>query len=66
MTYLSSFMSVVSMNSSSARYFKDPDALVTSSPEMKCYLGKISGPLLDQIDIHIEVIQVPFKKRAED
>ena len=65
-TYLRSFMLVARMNSSPARYFKDPDAPVTSSPEMKCYLGKISGPLLDRIDVHIDVIQVPFKKRSED
>ncbi len=66
MTYLSSFMLVASMNSSPTRYFKAPDAPVTSSPEMKCYLGNISGPLLDRIDIHIELIQVPFEKRSED
>jgi magnesium chelatase family protein len=55
------------MNSSPAKYFNDPDLPVTSSPaEMNCYLGKISGPLLDRIDIHIELIQVPFEKRSED
>ncbi len=30
------------------------------------YLGKISGPLLDRIDIHIEVTPVPFEKLSED
>jgi len=29
------------------------------------YLNKISGPLLDRIDIHLEVVPVPFKKLAE-
>jgi len=34
--------------------------------EMQRYLGKISGPLLDRIDIHIEVTPVPFEKLSED
>jgi magnesium chelatase family protein len=39
----------------------------TSSPiEMQRYLGKISGPLLDRIDIHIEVTPVPFEKLSEE
>ena len=33
--------------------------------EMQRYLGKISGPLLDRIDIHIEVEAVPFEKLAD-
>ena len=66
-TYPSSFMLVASMNPSPGGYFNDPDAAVTSSPaEMQRYLSKISGPLLDRIDIHIEVTPVPFKKLSED
>lgn len=66
-TYPSSFMLVASMNPSPGGYFNDPDAPVTSSPaEMQRYLGKISGPLLDRIDIHIEVTPVPFDKLSED
>jgi magnesium chelatase family protein len=66
-TYPSSFMLVASMNPSPSGYFNDPDAPVTSSPvEMQRYLGKISGPLLDRIDIHIEVTPVPFEKLSED
>ncbi|WP_299485575.1 YifB family Mg chelatase-like AAA ATPase [uncultured Allomuricauda sp.] len=62
-TYPSSFMLVASMNPSPSGYFNDPDAPQTSSPsEMKRYLNKISGPLLDRIDIHIEVVPVPFEK----
>ena len=65
--YPSSFMLVASMNPSPSGYFNDPDAPVTSSPaEMQRYLNKISGPLLDRIDIHIEVTPVPFNKLSED
>jgi magnesium chelatase family protein len=65
-TYPSSFMLVASMNPSPGGYFNDPDAPVSSSPaEMQRYLSKISGPLLDRIDIHIEVTPVPFDKLTE-
>lgn len=66
-TYPSSFMLVASMNPSPGGYFNDPDAPVTSSPaEMQRYLSKVSGPLLDRIDIHIEVNPVPFEKLSEE
>ncbi len=66
-TYPSSFMLVASMNPSPSGYFNEPDSPMTSSPaEMQRYLGKVSGPLLDRIDIHIEVTPVPFEKLAED
>jgi magnesium chelatase family protein len=66
-TYPSSFMLVASMNPSPSGYFNDTDGHVTSSPaEMQRYLNKISGPLLDRIDIHIEVQSVPFEKLSED
>lgn len=65
-TYPSSFMLVASMNPSPGGYFNDPDAPVSSSPhEMQRYLSKISGPLLDRIDIHIEVTPVPFEKLSD-
>ena len=48
-------------------FFNDPNSPVTSSPaEMQRYLSKISGPLLDRIDIHIEVTPVPFEKLTEE
>ncbi|PHS64045.1 MAG: magnesium chelatase [Flavobacterium sp.] len=66
-TYPSSFMLVASMNPSPSGYFNDPDSPMTSSPqEMQRYLGKISGPLLDRIDIHIEVTPVPFEKLSDE
>jgi len=59
-------MLVASMNPSPGGYFNDPDAPVQTSPaEMQRYLSKISGPLLDRIDIHIEVTPVPFEKLTE-
>ncbi|WP_428225073.1 YifB family Mg chelatase-like AAA ATPase [Flavobacterium sp.] len=66
-TYPSSFMLVASMNPSPGGYFNDPNAPVYSSAnEMQKYLSKISGPLLDRIDIHIEVNPVPFEKLTEN
>lgn len=66
-TYPSSFMLVASMNPSPGGYFNDPNAPVTSSPaEMQRYLSKVSGPLLDRIDIHIEVTPVPFDKLSDE
>ena len=65
-TYPSSFMLVASMNPSPSGYFNDSDSATTSSLyEMQRYLSKISGPLLDRIDIHIEVTPVPFEKLSE-
>lgn len=65
--YPSSFMLVASMNPSPGGYFNDPDApVMTSQAEMQRYLGKISGPLLDRIDIHIEVTPVPFEKLSSE
>jgi len=66
-TYPSSFMLVASMNPSPSGYFSDDEKAVSSSPaEMQRYLSKISGPLLDRIDIHIEVQPVPFEKLTEE
>jgi magnesium chelatase family protein len=66
-TYPSSFMLVASMNPSPSGYFVDTDSPTTTSPfEMQRYLSKISGPLLDRIDLHIEVQPVPFDKLSED
>ncbi|MDG2151818.1 MAG: YifB family Mg chelatase-like AAA ATPase, partial [Polaribacter sp.] len=66
-TYPCSFMLVASMNPSPSGYFNDPNSPMTSSPqEMQRYLSKVSGPLLDRIDIHIEVTPVPFEKLSEE
>jgi len=66
-TYPSSFMLVASRYPSPSGYFSDSDKGITSSPmEMQRYMGKISGPLLDRIDLHIEVQPVPFDKLSEE
>ena len=66
-TYPCSFMLVASMNPSPSGYFNDPNSPMTSTPqEMQRYLSKVSGPLLDRIDIHIEVTPVPFEKLSEE
>ncbi|QMU65861.1 MAG: YifB family Mg chelatase-like AAA ATPase [Flavobacteriaceae bacterium] len=65
--YPSSFMLVASMNPSPSGFFNDGTNPFTGSPqEMQRYLSKISGPLLDRIDIHIEVNPVPFEKLSEE
>ncbi len=65
-TYPASFMLIASMNPSPSGYFNDPDSPLRSSPaEMQRYMSKISGPLLDRIDLHIEVDAVPFEKLSD-
>ncbi len=64
-TYPSSFMLVASMNPSPGGYFNETaGALRNTQGEMQRYLNRISGPLLDRIDIHMEVSPVPFEKLA--
>ncbi|SMC60641.1 YifB family Mg chelatase-like AAA ATPase [Moheibacter sediminis] len=59
-TYPSSFMLVASMNPSPSGYFPDDPNNTSSQMEMQRYMNKISGPLIDRIDLHIEVSPVPF------
>ncbi|MBQ5451720.1 MAG: ATP-binding protein, partial [Bacteroidales bacterium] len=43
-------------------YYNHPEKQCVCSPaQVKKYLNRISGPLLDRIDIHVEVVPVPFK-----
>lgn len=64
--YPASFMLVSSMNPCPCGYFNHPEKKCVCSPGVvQKYLSKISGPLLDRIDLHIEVIPVPFNKLAE-
>ncbi|MEJ2585166.1 MAG: YifB family Mg chelatase-like AAA ATPase [Robiginitalea sp.] len=60
-TYPSSFMLVASMNPSPSGYFSpESHGFTNSRLEMQRYLSRISGPLLDRIDMHMEVSPVPF------
>lgn len=61
-TYPASFMFVASMNPSPSGFFNEGKAARHSAFEMERYLSRISGPLLDRIDMHIEVNPVAFTK----
>ena len=62
-TYPSSFMLVASMNPSPGGFFIDQEQMSSATVmEAQRYLSKISGPLLDRIDLHIELQPVPFEK----
>ena len=59
--YPSSFMFIASMNPCPCGYYNHPDKQCCCSPgQIVKYLNKISGPLLDRIDIHCEIQPVPF------
>jgi magnesium chelatase family protein len=60
-TYPSSFMLVASMNPSPGGYFASNDVLDPSTSLMNRYMSKISGPLLDRIDLQIQVRPVSFE-----
>ncbi len=61
--YPASFMLIAAMNPSPSGDFYDPSGQ-SGDPEhiVKRYLAKISGPLMDRIDLHIEVQPVPYEK----
>ncbi|MBO4370218.1 MAG: YifB family Mg chelatase-like AAA ATPase [Paludibacteraceae bacterium] len=61
--YPASFMLVASMNPCPCGFYNHPERECVCPPgAVQRYLGKISGPLLDRIDIHIEIVPVPFDK----
>lgn len=62
LTYPSSTMLVAAMNPCKCGYYGDSTRKCTcSEQQIKQYLGKISGPLLDRIDLHIEVPAVKYR-----
>jgi len=61
-TYPSSFMLIAAMNPCPCGYYSDPKHECNCSVQnIKRYRSKISGPLLDRIDIHVDVPAVPYK-----
>ena len=66
-TFPADFMLVAALNPCPCGYRNDPRRdCHCSTPQIERYMGKISGPLLDRIDIHIEVPAVPFKELCAD
>ena len=62
LTYPASFMLIAAMNPCPCGYFSDPKHECRCTyPQIHRYRSKISGPLMDRIDIHVEVPAVPYK-----
>ena len=67
LTYPCNFMFVASMNPCPCGFYGSKDKECTCTPEaISRYMGKISGPLLDRIDIQIEVTPVKYQKIASE
>lgn len=66
-TFPASFMLVAAMNPCPCGYFTDPrKPCKCTAPQIDKYLARISGPLIDRIDIHVEVPAVPFSELRSD
>ena len=64
--YPASFMLIAAMNPCPCGYYNHPTVKCTCAPgAVKKYMNRVSGPLLDRIDIQLEVIPVPFRELAE-
>ena len=64
--YPASFMFVASMNPCPCGYYGDPTHRCVCTPgQIQRYMNKISGPLLDRIDIHCEIQAVPFAELSK-
>ena len=64
--YPCSFMLVASMNPCPCGYYGDPTHNCACTPgQIQRYMNKISGPLLDRIDIHCEIQAVPFSELSQ-
>lgn len=64
--YPAALMLIASMNPCPCGYYNHPEKRCLCSQSMvQKYLSRISGPLLDRIDIHLEVVPVPFGRLSE-
>lgn len=64
--YPASFMLLAAMNPCPCGFYNHPDKECVCSPGVvRSYLNRISGPLMDRIDLHVEVTPVPFADLAE-
>lgn len=67
LTYPCNFMLVASMNPCSCGFYGSKEKECTCSPQsISRYMNKISGPLLDRIDIQIEVTPVKYQKLDDE
>ncbi len=65
--YPASFMLIAAMNPCPCGYYNHPEIPCTCpSGAVQRYLNKVSGPLMDRIDIHVEVVPVAFKDLVEE
>jgi len=65
-TYPASFMLVAAMNPCPCGYLTDPSHECTCTPrQLQRYRARVSGPLLDRIDIHVEVPAVKYRELAD-
>jgi len=66
LTFPASFMLVAAMNPCPCGYFTDKTKICRcNTTKIANYMGKISGPLLDRIDIHIEIPAIKYKELTE-
>ncbi len=64
--YPAGFMLIASMNPCPCGYYNHPEKACVCSPvQVQKYLNRISGPLLDRIDIQVEIVPVPFEKISD-
>ncbi|MDR1407698.1 MAG: YifB family Mg chelatase-like AAA ATPase [Tannerella sp.] len=64
--YPASFMLVASMNPCPCGYYNHPTRQCLCAPgSVQKYMNRISGPLLDRIDLQIEIVPVPYEKISE-
>jgi magnesium chelatase family protein len=66
--YPASFMLVAAMNPCPCGYYNHPDKskCICAPATVQKYLHKISGPLMDRIDLHIEVVPVSYEKLSQE